>query len=96
MQLKFSQNFNFGSNIILNDISKVIGLDIDKVKRLMNLNNKDDTEFIEKKFFENQNFRKIKKQIIYIAKARIEEIADIIFFNNINTKSFLRENLKFF
>ena len=52
---------------------------------------------IEKNFFDDQNFRKIKKKLIYdIASARIEEIAEIIILKNINLVSFLKKNLTIF
>ena len=34
--LKFFQEFKFGSNLIIKDISKVIGLNIDEVKNIIN------------------------------------------------------------
>ncbi len=99
--LKFVQYFEFGSNIILNDISKVIALDIERVKKILSdlksTNVKNDDEFIDNTFFKDKNFRKIKKSLIYeIAQARIEEIADLVIFNNINTRNLLKENLNFF
>ena len=99
--MKFTQNFKFGSNIILSDISKIIALDREIVKKILSnisFSTKTlDKEFIEEKFLKNQNFRKIKKKLIYdIAQARIDEIADIAILNNINTRNFLIENLKIF
>ena len=45
------------------------------------INDLDENEFIEKEYFGNEIFRKIrKKMIIEIAYARIQEIIDIIFF----------------
>ena len=42
---------------------------------------------VEEKFFNEDIYRKIKKRLIYeIALARIEEIFNIILFNNINFK----------
>ncbi len=99
--LKFNQNFKFGSNLILNDISKVIALKLNIVKKI--LTNSDfskgnlEDSYIEKDFFLNENFRKIKKKLILdIAKARIEEIAEITVFKNINLQSFLSKDLKIF
>ena len=49
-------------------------------------------EIIEKEYFKNNNFRKIKKYLIYeIAKARIQEIAGIMLFKNINMSSFVKK-----
>ena len=48
---------------------------------------------ISKKNFDNSNFRKIKKKLIYdIANARITEIAEIILLKNVNTRCFLKKN----
>ena len=99
--LKLIQNFKFGSNIILNDISKVTGLNNDTVKKiLLSLKFPDknlDSEILEKEFFENQNFRKIRKKLILdVAKARIEELSEVLIFKNINVISFLENNLPIF
>ena len=76
--LKFEQVFKFGTDIIIKDISKIISLDIELVKILLNeieLNEDiQESELIEEKFFANNNFRKIKKKLIYeIATARSEK-----------------------
>ncbi len=99
--LKFVQHFEFGNDIILKDISKIIGLNKEIVKDiLINSNfseNSIETEIIEKKFFENINFRKIKKKLIYdIAKSRIQEIAEIVIFKNINILSLIKKNSAIF
>ena len=99
--LKLIQNFKFGSNIILNDISKVTGLNNDTVKKiLLSLKFPDknlDSEILEKEFFENQNFRKIRKKLILdVAKARIEELSEVLIFKNINVISFLKNNIPIF
>ncbi len=96
--LKFSQKFQFGTNLILNDISKIIALDRKTVKNILknsNLSeNNTENDFVEKNFFENLNFRKIKKKLLYdVARARIQELAEIIILKNINLKSYLKKNL---
>ena len=46
---------------------------------------------MEKEFFEQANYRKIKKKLIIdIAKSRIQEMSEILIFKNINTLSFLK------
>ena len=56
-----------------------------------------DTEIVEKEFFETQNFRKIRKKLIFdVAKARIEELSEVIIYKNINVISFLKDNLSIF
>ena len=84
----FSQKFNFGSDIILQDISKVCSLEISTVKKIItdtNFKVSDQNLYVDKKYFENNNFRKISlKHIIEISSARIEEISNIIFNKNKN------------
>ena len=99
--LKFFQEFKFGSNLIIKDISKVIGLNIDEVKNIINSSNLISTdvedENIEKKFFRYTSFRKIKKSLINeIANARIQEISELIITKNINISSFLKNNILIF
>ena len=99
--LKLIQNFKFGSNLILNDISKVTGLSNNTVKKiLLNLKFPDknlNSEILEREFFKNQNFRKIRKKLIFdVAKARIEELSEVIIYKNINVISFLKNNLSIF
>ncbi len=87
--LKFEQSFDFGLNIIIKDIAKITLLKKSNVEKILNEiiidNEINDNELIEKKFFINENFRKIKKKLIYeIALARVKEISEIMFFKNIN------------
>ena len=89
--LKFEQNFKFGSDIILKDISKITLLKKDTIEKILeqvSLNNQiPNDELIEKNYFINEEYRKIKKKLIYeIALARVIEISEIIFFKNINLK----------
>ena len=98
---RFFQKFEFGTNLIIKDISKVIALNFQTVKSILLKTsfseNKDNDNFIEEEFFDNQNFRKIKKQLVYdIANARIQEIVEIILFQNINVKGFNNSNFKIF
>ena len=52
---------------------------------------------MEKNFFENQNFRKVsKKTLLDIANARVQEMLEIIFLDNINLLKFLDKNHKIF
>ncbi len=94
--LKFFQRFEFGANTVISDISKIIALKKETIENILfnsdfskNLEN----ELIEERFFDNQNFKKIKKKLIAdIAQARIQEIAEIILLENINVKNFLKKN----
>ena len=87
--MKFEQSFDFGLNIIIKDIAKITLLKKSNVEKILNEikidNDINDDELIEKEFFINENFRKIKKKLIYeIALARVKEISEIMFFKNIN------------
>ncbi len=89
--LKFEQDFNFGSEIVIKDISKITSLSTKKVKEILNeIEYKEDytdDEVIEKKFFDKDNYRKIKKKLICdISLARVEEIFDLIILKNNNLK----------
>ena len=98
--MKYIQDFKFGSNLIINDISKVTGLNIDLIKNILinsDFSEKNLEELVEKNFFKDNNYRKIsKKLIIDVAKARIEELSEIILFKNINTKFFLEKKIPIF
>ena len=87
--LKSEQNFRFGTDIIIKDISKITSLKIDTVKKILEVTefkeDFSDDNYVEEEFFIGENYRKIKKKLIYeVAQARIEEILDIIIFKNIN------------
>ena len=87
--LKFEQNFDFGSDLIISDISKITSLKIDSIKKIINniKSNKgiSNDELVEEELFENENYRKIKKKLILdIALSRIEELSEIILAKNIN------------
>tara|TARA_B100001057_G_scaffold55765_1_gene49528 strand:+ start:696 stop:1889 length:1194 start_codon:yes stop_codon:yes gene_type:complete len=87
--LKQEQRFEFGTNVVLKDISKITSLDIDSIKMILDkIELSDDileSELIEKSFFKKNIYKKIKKKLIYeIAFARIKEISEIILFKNIN------------
>ena len=95
--LKFVQNFRFGSNLVINDISKITSLNKDIVKKIL-LNLKlnhtiTDQELVEKELFSNENYRKIKKKLIFeIASARIQELAEVFLLKNINLASFQQKD----
>ena len=93
--LKSTQEFKFGTNIILKDISKVTGLKIEIVKKILEtIEVKEgmyEDELVEKEFFKVNEHRKIKKKLIYeIALARIKEISEILIINNVNFKYYIK------
>jgi cell division protein FtsA len=99
---RYTENFNFGSNIILKDIVKICSIDSDTITAL--LSNKvfdnqklDEKDLVENKYFTKDNYRKIRKKLILdIVDARVEEITDIICNKNINLKYLNKKNLKFY
>ncbi len=51
-------------------------------------------DLIARDFFEDENYRKIKKSLLYdVAQARIEEFSELIITKNVNLKSFLKKDL---
>ena len=87
--------------LVLKDISKVTSLKINTVKKIIDKTdltlstNKD--ELIEKYLFNEENYIKIKKRLLYqIAEARIEEVLERIITKNINFLSFSKKKVKFF
>ena len=94
--IKYEQKFNFGTEIILNDISKITSLDKSIIKDII-LDTKDITKFsdldlLEEKYFSNKQYRKIKKKLIAkIAEARINELCELYYLKNINLKKLLKE-----
>ena len=90
--LRYEQKFKFGTDIILNDISKITSFKFEIIKEIIednsNINNFTDTQFLEQKYFKDMQYRKIKKKLISdISEARIKEISEIIYRKNINVKN---------
>ena len=95
--LKFEQNFNFGLDLILRDISRITSLKKDIIKNIINniepTKNIAKDELVEKELFVNQNYIKIKKKLILeIAEARIEEYLEIMLIKNINFASYNKKD----
>ncbi len=86
----FFQNFEFGTDMILKDISKICSLSLESINKFFlsqNLRNKkkNDDDFLDRKYFENKNFRKISiNHIMEISDARIEELTNIFLNKNLN------------
>ncbi len=93
---KFEQTFKFGSDIVAKDISKITSLNIDEINKIIEsnpfLNKRLDSELLEKKYFNDNQYRKIKKSLILeIAEARIKEFSEILYHHNVNFKKFLEK-----
>lgn len=87
--LKFEQKFNFGSDIVIKDIEKVISIKREIINNILKKtsfrNDFNENDLIEKEFFISENYRKIKKKLIYeIANMRIKEISEKLLSQNIN------------
>ena len=94
-----TQDFNFGIDLIIKDISKLCSLKIKEVEfflKEINLesvlkNNKESN--VDKLFFSRSPYRKIKHHLILdIITARLDEFIDICFEKNINLDFFRKDN----
>ena len=92
----FNEEFNFGLDLIVKDISKLCSLKIEEVEKLVsetelkNILKNDSEALLEKKYFYLSPYRKIKYQLILdIITARIEELFEVCYKKNTNI-----ENLK--
>ena len=95
--IKFEQKFNFGTKIIVNDICKITSLKSGSVADIISENKNiyevSDKELIEEKYFESQQYRKIKKNLILkISEARIDEFSEKFYLKNINLNKLLKKN----
>ncbi len=89
--LKFEQIFKFGCDIIFRDIAKITLLKRETIEKILDKielhNTISEEEFVEKSFFVDNNFKKIKKKLIFeIVEARINEIIELMIFKNVNLK----------
>ena len=87
--------------MIIQDISKITALEKDVVKKIINniklTTNIPKDALIEKNFFHNKNYIKIKKKLLLeIAEARIQELIEIVVTKNVNLTSFHKKNNLFF
>ena len=99
---RYSENFNFGSDIIFKDIEKICSLENEIIRKYLSnsiFNEKifNQDEILEEDYFIKGNFRKIRKKLISdIADARINEIINIIFNKNINIESLKGNTIKIY
>ena len=99
--LRFFQDFEFGSDIIINDISKIAALKNNIVKDILLTSdfpeNNLESNYIEKHYFNEQNYRKINKKLFLdVADARIQELAEIIISKNINVLNYFQKKAPIF
>lgn len=93
----YSQNFDFGTNIIIKDLSKICSLKFETIENIVadlcfdDIKKNHSHEYLDKKYF-NEVYRKISlEHVCNITDARIEEIFNVIFFKNINIKYFMHK-----
>ena len=89
----FTENFDFGFNLINKDISKLCTLKIEEVENLLkevelkNIIEINNESFLDKKYFYVSPYRKIKYQLILdVFTARLEELFEICYKKNNNIK----------
>lgn len=95
----YHEKFNFGTDIVIQDVSKVCSLKIKEVENIIskinfgNLDNNQD--YLTEEYFVESTFRKISlKHLEDIISARLEEIINIIYKKNINL-TFLKKKKHF-
>ena len=95
----FAEDFIFGFNLIIKDISKLCSLKIEEVENFMNeielkkIIENDNKSYLEKKYFYISPYRKIKHQLIVdIITARIEELFEVCYKKNTNIKNLKIDN----
>ncbi len=100
--LKFSEKLTFGTEIIYRDIKKICLINENIIKNFLEKNSNETKDFdhddlLEKNFFEKESFRKIRKKLIFdVLNARVEEILEILYLNNINLNKISKNNVKVF
>tara|TARA_B100000579_G_scaffold194927_1_gene159324 strand:- start:1221 stop:2423 length:1203 start_codon:yes stop_codon:yes gene_type:complete len=94
----YSETFHFGTDLLMRDVSKVCSLDLNSVEKIFrelnfnSINVINNEQHLDEKYFSSTVFRKISLQHINeIVVARIDEIADLIYKNNINLKNLKNE-----
>jgi len=95
----YTQDFRFGTDLIIKDISKLCSLQISEVEfflqevNLKSVLENDESACVDKKFFFNSPYRKIKyKLVLDIIIARTDELIDICFVKNSNLDYFRKTN----
>ena len=99
--LKYIQSFAFGSEIIINDISKIVSIRKSNLRKLIKKNifknNISENELVEKEYFDDTIYRRVKKKLIHdITEARLQEMSEILLIKNVNLKNFLRKDTTLF
>ena len=98
----FTEDFDFGFNLIIKDISKLCSLKTEEVEfflkdvQLRNVIQNNEDLYLEKKYFYTSPYRKIKyKLVLDIMMARLDELFEICCKKNTNIQN-LRNNEKIY
>ena len=100
--LIYCKEYNFGSDIIKKDISKVCSLKIETVHNILkeikiDKIEKNTNNILDSKFFNGETFRKISiNHLREIIEARLNEISDIILNKNVDVSFLKNKKKKFF
>ena len=94
-----TQDFNFGIELIIKDISKLCSLKISEVEiflksiDLKKALGSDNESYLDRIFFSNSPYRKIKLQLILdIMTSRLDELIEICYEKNSNLNYFRKNN----
>ena len=97
--LLYSQIFSFGTDMLLKDVEKVCSIKFSEVQKIFSSNffesstNINKENYLDKKYFTNSRYRKISITHLFdIVEARLDEIINLIYLNNINLKYLKEEN----
>ena len=92
----YNEDFSFGFDLIIKDVSQLCSLKIEEVENFMkdidlkNIIETEEESYLEKKYFYISPFRKIKYELILeIISARLEELFEICYKKNINIKNLI-------
>ena len=95
----YSEEFSFGTDLLIKDVSKICSLKTEEAKKILNeLNFKEDKDLdekaiLDKKYFVNSPYRKIRlKLVLDIIKARLDELFEIFYERNTNLNHFNKTN----
>ncbi len=99
----YSEEFNFGTDLLIKDLSKICSLKFEEAKKILedvNFKNNldlDEKQILDKKYFIQSPYRKVRfKLVLDIIEARLEELFEIFYEKNINLNHFKNTNKAFY
>ena len=97
--LRFCQDFEFGSDLIINDISKIIAFKSETTNKILlnsNFTRINNSDFIEKSILKTKILEKLKKNSFLISLVQEFKKYQKSNFKNINTINFLKIVFQYF